>query len=135
MNLKEMYYYLFYKLYKFNEAVDSTFSNKMKAEIMIVALEIWLLFTLFNYGDFLFHEHNKLAFFSFKILFPLSAILAIKWFAFIRDNTWKHYIEEFDNWPKDKNKRGTWIVTGLVIFIIANFIFSHYIRSPSEFRW
>jgi len=135
MSLIEMYYYLFYKFYKLTGALKSRFLNKMKAGLMIMTLEIWLVFTLINYYDFFLHQHNRLVFFSLKILLPVSAILIIKWFAFIRDNTWKYYIQKFDSWPKDKNAKGTWLVTGLVVFVIANFIFSHYIRSPSQFRW
>ena len=36
---------------------------------------------------------------------------------------------EFENWPKKKNIRGGIIVWGIIIFIIANLIFSFYLMS------
>ncbi len=42
------YYYLFYKIYKFYEKAPARFWSDWKASISITALEIWLLFLLFN---------------------------------------------------------------------------------------
>ena len=136
MNIKKLYYYLFYKFYQFFKALESTALLKAKAAIILMALEIWLLFSINNYFEFFFYHHSKLNFFSFRILIPLSIVIIIKWVAFIKDDRWKNYFKEFDQWPKEKNKIGSWIVFFIVILCFANFIFSYFLNPPpGGARW
>ncbi|SDN35816.1 hypothetical protein SAMN05421820_107172 [Pedobacter steynii] len=130
-----MYYYLFYKFYKIAKTLKSTSLTEMKAGVVVMALETWFLFSLFNYYDLLKGQDSRREFFSFQILLPCLVILTIKWVAFVRDDTWKAYFKEFDLWSKEKNRRGTWIVLLIVALLFANLVFSGYLRSPSKFRW
>ena len=131
MGLKKMYYYLFYKFYRLFEAYKTTrWLTDIKAVIVVMSIEVWALFSLQNYYDVLLHQHGKLSFYSFKVLIPFAIIIIINWFAFVHDDKWKEYVYEFDQWPKEKNKKGTWIVAGITLFVFAILVFSFYLNPP-----
>lgn len=137
MSFKEMYYYVFYKFYKFFEAFKTTrWLTDTKSGIVLGVLEVFVLFSLINYYDLLVGQQKDLDIKSVEIFLPLLIIVLIKWFFFIKDDTWKDYVLEFDKWPKEKNRKGTWIVAGVILTIMANFIFSLYLNPPpGGLRW
>jgi hypothetical protein len=63
------------------------------------------------------------------VFIPLVLVLLINYVAFIHTDVWKDYVIEFDKMPKKKNRIGSWIVFGIVLFIISNLIFSFYLMS------
>jgi len=127
MNIVEMYYYFFYKIYSLMEYFKSHgFGNKFRAIILMTFIEGWLLFAIYNYLDVFFHHRTTIQLFSFKSV-PFIIIVLLKWFAFIRNDEWKAYEQEFDQWPQAQNLKGTYIVTVIVIFIFGNLIFSGYL--------
>src|ERR1700748_3363941 len=108
MNIKEAYYYLFYKLYKFGERSLSIFPSKYTALNTIGSLFGLLLLSLkFYYADFI-NRNVKGDFFSFDVLIPIIAFFLVNYFAFFDDDKWKEYIIEIENWPRKKNIAGTW---------------------------
>ncbi|QKJ30324.1 hypothetical protein HQ865_11315 [Mucilaginibacter mali] len=135
MTIVKSYYYLFYKLYKFFLSHESTkWLADVKAIILLCSLEVWLLFSLNNYFDFLNHHHSKLSFFSLKVVLPLFFVLIIKWILFIKNEDWKGYVQEFDKLPYKKNRKGTWIVFAIVIVSAANFVFSFFLNPPIHLK-
>lgn len=120
-----MYYYFFYKIYKFLQLSFLTKGNtKYKAVLIIINLEILTVFSFFNYEDVFFKQHVDVNFFSVKVLLPVILLGLIKWFLFSRDDRWMDYVKKFDQWPKKKNRIGTVIVIGIVALLVANFIAS-----------
>ena len=80
-----------------------------------------------------FSDHEDL---SFRILIPFIAILLLKWFAFWKDDKWKYYVSEFDQLPKEKNNKGSWIIACIILLCFVNLIFSFYLNPPpGGFRW
>lgn len=131
MSLERVYYYLFYKFYRLFEAFETTrWLTDMKAIIVVMTLEIWIVFSLINYHDVIVEERSQFNFLSSIELIPFMIIILIKWFAFWRDSKWKDYVNEFDRWPKVKNRNGTMIVMGIVAFIVVNFVVSFYLNPP-----
>lgn len=126
MNIKTGYYYLFYKFHKFGEASPSIFPSDFIAALAITLLEIWFLGSLKIYYKF-FNRSDTITFISFQTLAPLTAILLINYLAFINNDKWKTYARKFDKFPKNKDVIGTWIVIGIVAFIIGNLGFSLYL--------
>ena len=127
MNIIKMYYYFFYKIYSLMEYFQSKGAgNKFRAIILMTFVEGWLLFAIYNYWDVFFQQRTTIQFFSFKSV-PFLIIVLLKWFAFIRNDRWKVYEQQFDRWPKAKNLKGTYIVIGIVILIFGNLIFSGYL--------
>jgi len=131
MSLLNMYYYLFYKLYKF----FNFFNPKLRpAEIsavcVILLLEVWVVFSCYNYYDVLFHHKEGQDTSLLKFFVPIIIFSLVAWLAFWRNDTWRVQLEEFDKWSADKNKKGTWIVFFLIIIISANLAFSFYLNPP-----
>ena len=138
MKPKKVYQYLFYKLYKFYD-VDSIWLGAKrwtdwKASFSLLVLEFWLLISFYNYYDVFtekdFSSYSK----NIISLATLLILVIIKYFVFEQRNRWKEYIIEFDKWPKKKNKIGTIMVWMLVLFIMANFIFSFYLISQIDWK-
>jgi purine-cytosine permease-like protein len=133
MSIIEMYYYLFYKFYKLFKAITFTRSlYDMKAVIVVMSLELWIILSLYNYYAVLSNQYGQFEILSFKILVPCIIIIIIKWFAFWRNDDWKGYVNKFDQWPKERNIQGTWIVVAIVLFVSANLAFSFYLNPPSN---
>lgn len=139
MNAKKVYQYLFYKFYKFYDVDDSIWWGAKwwtdwKASFSVLVLEIWLLLSFVNYyevlteKDFLPNSKNTIAFAI--VLF----LVIIKYFVFEHQERWKKYINEFDQWSKRKNKIGTIMVWILVLFVLANLIYSFYLISQIEWK-
>lgn len=126
-----MYYYLFYKFYRLFEAFRTTrWLTDVKAGGAVMALEILFLFSMNDYYEFMTGKHRRLEMNSKEILIPLSILGIIKWIFFVKDDIWKDYVDKFDAWPKEKNKKGFWVVVGVVVFVIANFIYGIYLNPP-----
>jgi hypothetical protein len=136
MSIKQLYGYFFYTLYRIWFKIDKAFGatgpfpTKMKVLVCMFGIEVWLVFSIALYFGYLFNIHPHIAFFSFVGLAPFVILLVMKWFIFEKDDQWKNYIREFDNWPKKKNRTGRWIVIIAIIFIIFNFIYSLYLNPP-----
>ena len=128
MNIKKAYYYLFYRLYKVTKRGAIKSLSKFYAGIAIAALEFWLAMSVYNYYTVFINRYASLPKKSAIVVIVLIFML-IDYFAFIHNDKWKDYMAEFENWPKKKNIRGGIIAWGIIIFIIANLIFSFYLMS------
>lgn len=93
-----------------------------KAVMFLIILEILTLFTIINYSDFLLKKVMPIA--CIILFIALVVILSVNILAFSYDNRWETYIDKFDNWPKDRNRKGSWIVVFFILFLVANFIIS-----------
>lgn len=72
-------------------------------------------------------RHGDLKIVSFPVLAPLLIIYVVNHFAFIHNKKWQKYNHEFDKFSVRKNKTGTLIIVGMIIFVVINFGFSVYI--------
>jgi len=128
--LKRYYYYLFYKFYKMSEAAPSRWLSDWKAGIVIVVLEIWLFMGVVTYYnifvDRCFHLEKNYATVTTLI------IVIFNYFVFTHNDIWKDYVKEFDSLPREINRRGSWIVWLVVLFIIAFVIFAFYLKSQID---
>ncbi len=127
MNIKKAYYYLFYRLYKVTKRGAIKSLSKFYAGIAIAALEFWLALSVYIYYTIFINRYAKLP--KNSVIVMSLILLLIDYLAFIHNDKWKDYMAEFDNWPKKKNIRGGIIAWGIIIFIIANLIFSFYLMS------
>ena len=127
--MKKGYYYLFYKLYKLAQRSPSKSSSFRTAGTSLALLEIWALISINNYySDFSFPNGMGNSYLYRSVAFLLSVIILNYWM-FFRNNTWKEYVEEFDQWPARKNRVGTWVAVAIVVFILGNLFLSFYIMS------
>lgn len=127
MTIKKAYYYLFYKLYKFGESSPSSFPSNFTATFAIAVFEVLFLITLkFYYIEFI-DQSNSFVFLSVETLVPLITVFLVNYFAFLNNDRWKEYVNEFDQWPRNRNIIGTWIVIGIIAFIIVNLAVAFHI--------
>jgi hypothetical protein len=132
--MKKAYYYLFYKFYKFGEWSPSLFPSNSTAVLLIMSLELFLAVSLYNYYSILFDHNWFNEFFSFKYFAAIILIPLVNLYIFFRDDKWRSHIKEFDNFPREKNIRGTWIVIFIVFLIVVNLMFSMYLNHPATAR-
>ncbi|GAA5102635.1 hypothetical protein GCM10023210_43830 [Chryseobacterium ginsengisoli] len=134
--IKKAYYYLFYKIYKSieytSEEFGGAFLTDFKTGLVIGALEIWLLFSIGNYYSIITKKNAELSLTMPIVYIPLVILLILNYFSFIHNDIWKEYNRKFDQLPKKKNIIGTWIVVGVIVFIIANLIYSFYLMSQID---
>jgi len=131
MTITKIYYYLFYKFYKLFKAIrliDSFYDSK--AIIVLMILEFMIILSLYNYWDVLRDQSSVFEINSIKFLVPFILIVFIKWLAFWRNDNWKNYINKFDEQSRETNITGTWVVIGMTLLIVADFIFSSYLNPP-----
>lgn len=127
MKIKDAYYYLFYKFYKFGEWSPSTLPSDFTAAFAISGLEIMLLISLkFYYIEF-WDWNDTFTFGSIQTIIPLAGVILIKYFAFIKDDKWKTYVKKFDKLSETRNLIGTWIVIGVIAFVIGNLALAFHI--------
>lgn len=136
MNIKQLYGYFFYSLYKICIKIDKAFGasgpfpTETKALICMFVVEVWLVFAISLYFGYFFNFHPHIVFFSFIGLAPFIILLVMKWFIFEKNDRWKNYVIEFDSWPSQKRQKSSWIVDAIIIFIIFNFFYSLYLNPP-----
>lgn len=138
LSLKEGYYYFFYKMYKAidytSKAMGGRFWTDFKAGVVMIVLEIWFLFSIGAYYAAITKTSIELKLNMPIIYVPLLVIIGFNYLMFVHTPKWKEYNREFDQWPKRKNRIGTWIVLGIILFIVANVIFSFYLMSRIDWQ-
>lgn len=123
-----VYYYLFYKLYKFWDKISiPRFWTDFKAGVSIIALEIWILFSIFNSYSIIKNEKIDIEFTNPIIILPLIFIFILNYLCFVHSDKWKEYNEEFDKLPRKKNIIGGIIVWTIIILITVGFWTSAYL--------
>ncbi len=134
--IRKAYYYLFYKIYKSieytSEEFGGAFWTDFKTGLVIAALEIWLLLSIGNYYSIITKKNADLSLTMPIVYIPLLLLLILNYFSFMHNDKWKEYNRQFDKLSKKKNIVGTWIVVGVVVFIIANLIYSFYLMSQID---
>ena len=128
---------MFYRLFKLWQKDENIFlSSQFRAEISLMAIELWLLYSFIFYYSILTKGHigsvpEPIATILFFI--PLVAVVAHNLSVFTFSKKWKLYNERFDKWPKRKNLNAGIIVWVSIILIIANFFTSVYFYQRIQF--
>jgi hypothetical protein len=133
--IKKSYYYFFYKIYRSieytSELSGGKFLTSFKAGAVMIALEIWILVSLGAYYAIYTKTFIELSI-SMPIAYLPLLIIAFNYLTIEYKDNWKQYNIEFANYSKKKDQIGGWIVFGIILFIICNFIFSFYLMSQID---
>jgi len=133
MNIKKAYYYLFYKLYKFWEAASTPkVWTDWKAELCIDALLLFLGASILVYYKVFINRYFHLSDSNWSVIIICVSISIFNYFIFHHRGQWKEIIKKFDDWPSEKNKRGTVIVGFVVTAVILNLVFAFYLMSTID---
>lgn len=131
--LKFYYLYFYYKIYNSIEytskLLGGAFLSEMKAGIVLIALEFWLVLSTYNYYTVITNNNLHLSINKPIVFIPMFIIVSLKIYFFTDTKKWKNYKKEFDGLSSSYNKKGSIIVTIISLLIIANLIFSFYLLS------
>lgn len=125
--MKRVYYYLFYKFYKMSEAAPSRWWSDWKASLALIVLKIWFIVSILIYYKIFLNPNADIIGSEISWIFLVIIISLIDYFTFHHRDQWKEIVAMFDQLPKKQNRIGSWIVLGVVLFVIANLIFSFYL--------
>ncbi len=102
------------------------FFSKFRASLALIALELWIIFTIQNCYEIINDTDPKSS--SNLFIYIMGCIIIISnYISFdYYDNVWKKYKEEFDRLPKRKNMIGGIIVWVIILFITVSFFFSTF---------
>jgi len=132
MKIKKVYYYLFYKIYKWYEKGPSIWLSEWKASFSMDVLIYFVVMFLFIYYNVFINRHANLSESNIEVYLLVLSVVLINYFVFHHRNQWKNYVKEFDKLPKKKNQTGGWIVFGFILFVIANLVLSFYLMSQID---
>ncbi|WP_326983438.1 hypothetical protein VUJ46_02505 [Chryseobacterium sp. MYb264] len=127
--MKRAYYYFFYNLYKIMLWTSSPFENfysKFRASLALIALELWVIFTIQNCYEIVKVTDSKSNSNLFIYIMGLAIIISNYVLFDYYDHVWKKYKGEFDKWSKRKNKIGGIIVWIIILCITVSFFFSTF---------
>ena len=135
MTLRKAYYYFFYKFYRFSEAAPSRWWSEWKASFSMDALIVFVLLIAGGYYS-ITTKRDMLLGGSPKVIIWIVglSIALINYFIFNHRDKWRSYVEEFDAWPKKKNRIGSIVVWSIVFLIFANLIFMYYLMSQIDWK-
>lgn len=132
--LLKKYYYLYYKIYRSIEytsrALGGEFWTDVKALLVITILQSFVIISFVGYYSIFVDRYFNLERNEFIGINILIMIANTK--LFLHTEEWKKYFIEFDNLSKDENKKGTYIIIGIIFFIIANFIYMLYLKNQID---
>lgn len=132
--MKRAYYYLFYKFYKMSEAAPSRWWSEWKASLAIDVLAGLFIYSLLVYYKVFINRNTHIGGKIETIMAIGILTIMSSYFIFHHRDQWKEIVAEFDQLPKKKNRIGGWIVFSIVLFVIANLIFSFYLMSQIDWR-
>lgn len=131
MNLKKMYNYLYYKLYKLADSSIFAFWSEWKAYILISLLDLILILSTFIYYNIFINRYINID--SNIPVYALVGIVGfINYMIFYSRDQWKKIVKDFDKLPKKKNIIGGVIVYTFIILVFANLVFSFYLMSQID---
>ena len=141
MSIKELYGYFYYAFYKTWLKIDNAFGatglfpTDKKAGLCMFAVEVWLGFSIVGYIGHLFNIHVHIS--KFMALVPFVILFIINWFIFEKNDKWKNYVHEFNKWPKEKNRKGFWIVRIIILVIAISFFYIVHLLNPAvdQLKW
>jgi len=132
MNVKEAYYYLFYKLYKLFDNGPANWLSDWKAELIIDVLFIFIGLSVIVYYTAITKEWLNFEN-SSAIIFAYIALIAVpNYLIFHHKNQWKDIVEKFDKWPKGRHQICGLIVYVVVLLIVFNLVFAFYLMSQID---
>lgn len=122
--IKQAYFFLFYKMYKW--IGEDNWSADWKASLSIDVLVFFVILSFIVYYTTFIDRYFELGDSNIIVFVFIVVISVPNYFIFHHRDQWKEIVKNFDNLPKKKNLIGGWIVFGVVLLIFTNLIFAFY---------
>lgn len=128
----DLYYYVYYKLYKFSYFFNSNeLMRRTQAMATFAILQFWIYLSLLNYYNvFYLKSYVEFKLISYKFIPAFVIILITEWLALAKQQRWYRYYHKFECLPTNENFLGSWMVVLIVVIIICNFAYSCHLYSP-----
>ena len=130
--MKNIYFYLYYKLYRSYERGQSVWLSEWKATLTLDFFIYIILSTLFVYYKIFVNRYAKLSVSNFEIFLVLIISNVLHFLMFHHNDKWKIIIQKFDSLPKKSNVIGGWAIGLLLLLILANFVLALYLMSQID---
>lgn len=123
--MKNIYYYLFYRLFLFTKTTDTVLPFDFFATLIISILEIAIFLIFLNCYILWFDDNFMFSRFTFILI--LLCIGNINCYFFIYKEEWKQYIHKFDMLPRKINLRYAFTVWFFIFLIVFLFFYTFYL--------
>lgn len=100
----------------------------------MITLEVWVLLTIGSYYSVYTKKAKELSIAMPGVYIPLLVILVFNYYTLDYKETWRKYNFEFSRLSRQKDIIGGWIVSGIIIFIIANLIIALYLMNQIDWH-
>ena len=117
------YCYLFYKLYKFWDAISiPKFWSDAKGVLTLVVLQELTALSLIVYYKTFINQNTQLL--TEKWVYILTCALCFfpNFFFFYYNDNWKQIVHRYEKWPESKNNNGGVLVAVCIFAMVGNFI-------------
>ncbi|MBS1504275.1 MAG: hypothetical protein JST32_19560 [Bacteroidetes bacterium] len=96
-------------------------NSDWKAAALVCILEILTFYGLV--GDYKYFVNKDASILTCQVLWIIltALILVINYFAFVKEDVWTDYFEDFDDWPDKKKIQGGVVCLCVVLAIVLNF--------------
>ena len=130
--MRNAYFYLFYKLYKFSEAAPSKWLSDWKASLVIDILWYCIAFSSFFYYKIYLNRYAQLTKNNIDIFLLVIVVGVPNYFIFNHKDSWRHYNKKFDKLSKSQNRLGSLVVFTVVLLIVVNLLYSFFLLSKID---
>jgi carbon starvation protein CstA len=133
--MKKAYYLLFYKLYRFWEAVGDDNWSDWKALVIIGGCQALLLIELLVWWTVITKVGADFS--KYLLIVPGLFIAVMNYYVFLHNDHWKVYEAEFKSYSSRKNRIINLSVLMFILLVIGSLIFAFYKMSLidwSKFR-
>lgn len=124
-NIRQLYFYFFYKIYKFSESAPSKWMSDLKSSLALDVLILFIFSSILNFYKVLFDPYSHIGEGNLLFIVVISVGL-INYYIFNYQDKWKQIVMEFETNKNEFKGVGNWVVVGTILFIILLFIFSFY---------
>ena len=123
-NIKNTYYFIFYKFYYIFKASANEGWEEWKSYIAVNTLGIMFIIELLNWWSIIFRTVIDVP--TYWVAIPAGIIVIGNYFIFIHQNKWKKYEEKFKQYSINQSRKLSLIFLIVVIGILTSLIFSFY---------
>lgn len=122
--IKKAYYLLFYKVYRFWEAISYDSWSDWKAYVIISCTEMLFLVELIVWWS----VATKMSFDVSKVWLTVIGLIIsiINYNLFLSNDRWKEYEAEFKNYSKQKSRIAGWLSFMFLVGVLSSLIFAFY---------
>lgn len=122
MSIKEIYEYIFYKVYKIMDNEVFYYLADVRAASFLIIFKMFLIASFWIYFALLTKTNSQFSLIIAALI--IVYFIYLDMILFFKNDRYKTIVEKFDAWPTKKNFVGTLIVWSFLILIVVNMIFA-----------